>query len=92
MSISELREIAATQQHEIGVREKELKTRQIQVTEIKRKTQTKPQSAYIQQLSAKTEEQQKRLNALRLVQDDVDSCKLANAALGWSPFVKNYDH
>lgn len=51
---------------------------------MKRKSQSKPQNPYIQQLSAKADEQDKRLKELRHVQDQVDSYKLSNSALGRS--------
>ena len=50
--------------------------------EMKRKSQNKPQNPYVQQLSAKADEQGEQLTALRHVQDQVDSYKLSNSALG----------
>ena len=83
-SVDDLKEFAARQQQEIAAKEKELKARQVQLMEMKRKSQNKPQNPYIQQLSAKADEQDKRLKELRLVQDQVDSYKLSNSALGTS--------
>ncbi|XP_067019868.1 apoptosis-stimulating of p53 protein 2-like isoform X1 [Acropora muricata] len=81
MSVDDLKEIAARQQQEIAIKERELKTKQVQLMEIKRKTQRKPQSPHVQQLSAKVDEQSERLTALRHAQDQVDSYKLSNSAL-----------
>ena len=87
MSVDDLKEIAARQQQEIAIKERELKTKQVQLMEIKRKTQRKPQSPHVQQLSAKVDEQSERLTALRHAQDQVDSYKLSNSALGMLPFT-----
>ena len=83
-SIDDLKEFAARQQQEIAAKEKELKARQVQLMEMKRKSQNKPQNPCIQQLSAKADEQDKRLKELRNIQDQVDSYKLSNSALGRS--------
>ena len=83
-SVNDLKELAARQQQEIAAKEKELRARQIQLMEMKRKSQSKPQNPYIQQLSAKADEQDKRLKELRKVQDQVDSYKLSNSVLGRS--------
>lgn len=83
-SVDDLKELAARQQQEIAAKEKELKARQVQLMEMKRKSQSKPQNPYIQQLSSKADEQDKRLKELRRVQDQVDSYKLSNSALGRS--------
>jgi len=83
-SVNDLKELAARQQQEIAAKEKELKARQVQLMAMKRKSQSKPQNPYIQQLSAKADEQDKRLKELRHVQDQVDSYKLSNSALGRS--------
>lgn len=83
-SVTDLKEFAARQQQEIAAKEKELRARQIQLMEMKRKSQSKPQNPYIQQLSAKADEQDKRLKELRNVQDQVDSYKLSNSVLGRS--------
>ena len=85
MSVDDLKEIAARQQQEIAMKERELKTKQVQLMEIKRKTQRKSQSPHVQQLSAKVDEQSERLTALRHAQDQVDSYKLSNSALGMLP-------
>lgn len=50
--------------------------------EMKRKSQKKSPNPYVQQLSAKVDEQSERLTALRHVQDQVESYKLSNSALG----------
>lgn len=84
VSVNDLKEFAAKQQQEIVAKERELKTRQIQLMEMKRKSQNKPQNRYIDQLSTKADEQEKRLKALRQVQDQVDTYKLSNSALGRS--------
>jgi len=81
MSVDDLKEIAARQQQEIAIKERELKTKQVQLMEIKRKTQRKPQSPHVQQLSVKVDEQSERLTALRHARDQVDSYKLSNSAL-----------
>ncbi|XP_068751749.1 uncharacterized protein [Montipora capricornis] len=81
LSIDDLKEIAARQQQEIAVKERELKAKQVQLMEIKRKSQNKPQSPHIQQLSAKVDKQGERLTALRHSQDQVDSYKVSNSAL-----------
>ena len=83
-SVNDLKEFAARQQQEIAAKEKELRARQVQVMEMKRKSQSKPQNPYLQQLSAKADEQDKRLKELRNVQDQVDSYKLSNSVLGRS--------
>ena len=83
-SIDDLKEFAARQQQEIAAKEKELKARQVQLMEMKRKSENKPQNPCIQQLSAKADEQDKRLKELRNIQDQVDSYKLSNSALGRS--------
>ena len=84
ISVNDLKEFAARQQQEIVAKERELKARQIQLMEMKKKSQNKPQNPYIQQLSAKADEQDQRMTALRNVQDQVDSFKLSNTALGRS--------
>ncbi|KAL9958716.1 hypothetical protein ACROYT_G035766 [Oculina patagonica] len=81
ISVNDLKEVAARQQQEIVAKERELKARQIQLMEMKRKSQNKPQSPYIQQLAAKADEQDQRLTALRHMQDQVDSYKLSNTDL-----------
>ena len=50
--------------------------------EMKRKSQKKPLNPYVQQLSAKVDEQSEQLMVLRHVQDQVESYKLSNSALG----------
>lgn len=92
MSVDDLKEIAARQQQEIAIKERELKTKQVQLMEIKRKTQRKPQSLHVQQLSAKVDEQSERLTALRHAQDQVDSYKLSNSALGMLPYTLSLMH
>ena len=82
VSVNELKEFAARQQQEIAAKERELKAKQVQLTEMKRKSKHKPQNRYIQQLSAKVDEQGERLTALRHVQDQVDAYKLSSSALG----------
>lgn len=82
ISINGLKEFAAKQQQEIAAKEKELKAKQVQFMEMRRKSQNKPQNPYVQQLSAKADEQDQRLKALRHTQDQVDSYKLSNSALG----------
>jgi len=84
ISIDELKEFAARQQQEIITKERELKTKQIQLLEMKRKSQKRSQNPYLQQLTAKADEQGEKLTALRKVQDQVDSYKLSNSALGMS--------
>ena len=82
ISISELKEFAARQQQEIAAKEKELKAKQVQFIEMRRKLQNKPQNPSVQQLSAKADEQEQRLRELRHAQDQTDSYKLSNGALG----------
>ena len=82
ISISELKEFAARQQQEIAAKEKELKAKQVQFMEMRRKLQNKPQNPSVQQLSAKADEQEQRLRELRHAQDQTDSYKLSNGALG----------
>ena len=55
--------------------------------EMKRKSQKRPQNPYLQQLTAKADEQGEKLTALRKVQDQVDSYKLSNSALGMSEMI-----
>ena len=92
MSVDDLKEIAARQQQEIAIKERELKTKQVQLMEIKRKTQRKPQSPHVQQLSVKVDEQSERLTALRHARDQVDSYKLSNSALGMLPYTLSLMH
>ena len=87
ISVDELKEFAARQQQEIITKERELKTKQIQLMEMKRKSQKRPQNPYLQQLTAKADEQGEKLTALRKVQDQVDSYKLSNSALGMSEMI-----
>ena len=82
ISVNDLKEFAARQQQEIVAKERELKAKQVQLMEMKRKSQNRPQNPYVQQLSAKADEQGERLTALRHEQDQVDSYKLSNSALG----------
>lgn len=82
VSGNDLKEFAARQQQEIAVKERELKAKQIQLMEMKRKSPKKPQNPYVKQLTAKADEQGERLTALRHVQDQLDSYKLSNSALG----------
>ncbi|PFX23637.1 Apoptosis-stimulating of p53 protein 1 [Stylophora pistillata] len=81
ISVSELKEFAARQQQEIAAKEKELKAKQVQFMEMRRKSQNKPQNPFVQQLSAKADEQDQRLRQLRHAQDQTDSYKLSNGAL-----------
>ena len=87
ISVDELKEFAARQQQEIITKERELKTKQIQLLEMKRKSQKRPQNPYLQQLTAKADEQGEKLTALRKIQDQVDSYKLSNSALGMSEMI-----
>ena len=82
VSVNDIKEFAARQQQEIAVKERELKAKQIQLMEMKRKSPKKPQNPYVKQLSAKADEQGERLTPLRHVQDQVDSFKLSNSELG----------
>ena len=82
VSGNDLKEFAARQQQQIAVKERELKAKQIQLMEMKRKSPKKPLNPYVKQLTAKADEQGERLTALRHVQDQVDSYKLSNSALG----------
>ena len=55
--------------------------------EMRRKSQKRLQNPYLQQLTAKADEQGEKLTALRKVQDQVDSYKLSNSALGMSEMI-----
>ena len=59
--------------------------------EMKRKSQKRPQNSYLQQLTAKADEQGEKLTALRKVQDQIDSYKLSNSALGMSEMIPYAD-
>mgnify|MGYP001796372409 CR=1 FL=1 len=85
MTVDELRSLAAKQQQEIALKEKELRVKDEQLKKLKQEarkvTGTGP-SKLLQELAAQAELQDQRLKKLREDQREADKVNMKNTFLG----------
>ena len=88
MTVDELRSLAARQQQEIALKEKELRAKDEQLKKLKQEERARrsgnARSKYLQELEAQAEVQNQRLKKLREDQKEADKYSIRNIYLGES--------